>query len=159
MTSDPDSVAFDNPALAPLRHLVGRWSIEVSNAEFLDAGSTLTGTMSVSWLAGEALLHLTTTFAGGPPASVQVIGRNEDRDDFQVLYADERGVSRIYAMTFTDRTWTQHREDPGFHQHFEGRLGDDGDRIDAAWSRSHDDGATWAHDFDLTYRRIADPRA
>jgi hypothetical protein len=30
----------------------------------------------------------------GPPASVSMIGRNEARDDYELRYADERGVSR-----------------------------------------------------------------
>ena len=32
-------------------------------------------------------------------------------------------------------------------------MSDDGQRIDAAWSLSPDDGVTWQHDFDLTYTR------
>lgn len=63
-------------------------------------------------------------------------------------------MSRIYAMTFTAGVWVQHREDPGFHQRFEGRLNEGGDRIDAAWSKSHDDGTSWQHDFDLTYTLV-----
>ena len=57
-------------------------------------------------------------------------------------------------MTFDDDTWTQRREDPGFHQRFEGSLDPGGDRITAAWTRSHDDGITWVHDFDLVYTRV-----
>jgi hypothetical protein len=79
-----------------------------------------------------------------------VIGRNADRDDYEVLYADERGLSRVYTMTFACGEWTQSRTDPGFHQRFRDRLATDGNRIDAAWSRPHDDGATWIHDFDVT---------
>ena len=46
------------------------------------------------------------------PAVVGNVG-TEKRDDYTVLYADDRGVSRIYAMTYADRLWVQHREDPG----------------------------------------------
>ena len=83
-----------------------------------------------------------------------MIGRNESRDDYEVLYADERGVSRIYRMTFRDRGWRQHREDPGFHQRFEGSLDRSGNLLTGTWTRSHDDGSTWVHDFDLTYTRL-----
>lgn len=90
---------------------------------------------------------------GGPPTSVQVIGRNEDHDDFTVLYTDERGVSRVYAMTLATGDWTLSRTDPGFHQCFAGHLSADGTHIDGDWSRSHDAGETWIHDFHVTYTR------
>src|SRR5271154_4080744 len=105
-----------NPALAPLSVLVGDWRMELSNAEFLEPGRSMFGSLSVSWLDDAFLVLRTTTDAGGPPTSVCVIGRNENRDDYELLYADERGVSRIYRMTFVDGLWIQHREDPGFHQ-------------------------------------------
>jgi len=140
-----------NRSLAPLSVLVGEWRVELSNAEFLEPGASMFGSMSVTWLDDAFLVRRTATEAEGPPTSVCVIGRNEDRDDYELLYADDRGVSRIYRMTFADGVWIQHREDPGFHQRFEGRVEPGGDRISAEWSKSHDDGATWQHDFDLTY--------
>ena len=142
-----------NPSLAPLAVLVGDWRVELTNAEFLEPGSSTFGTFSASWLDDSFLVLRTGTDAGDAPTSIAVIGRNEHRDDYELLYADDRGVSRIYQMTFTDRVWTQHRADPGFHQHFEGVVDTGGDRISASWTKSHDDGATWQHDFDLIYTR------
>jgi hypothetical protein len=142
-----------NPSLAPLAVLVGDWRVELTNAEFLEPGTSMSGTLSVSWLHEAFLVLRSTTDADGPPTSVSVIGRNEDRDDYELLYADDRGVSRIYRMTFADGVWIQHREDPGFHQRFQGTVDPGGDRISASWTKSHDDGATWQHDFDLTYTR------
>lgn len=145
---------MDNLALHDLGVLVGTWHVELANASFLPDSATMTGTTTVEWLDGGALLVLrSTTDADGPPDSVSVVGRNEDRADYEVLYADSRGVSRIYRMTFDDDGWTQQREDPGFHQRFEGSVDPSGDRITATWTRSHDDGVTWVHDFDLTYTR------
>ncbi len=142
-----------NPALSDLAVLLGTWRVELTAADWLDEGQSLVGETRVEWL-DDFFLVLRSSFGEGPPDSTSVVGRNEDRDDYTVLYADERGVSRIYAMTYADRLWVQHREDPGFHQRFEGRISEDGTRIDAAWSKSHDDGATWEHDFDLTWTRI-----
>jgi hypothetical protein len=142
-----------NQALDALETLVGQWRIEISNAQFLDEDARLTGRMSATWLDGRAFLVLRSVADDGPPASVQVIGRNEDRDDFNVLYADERGVSRVYTMTLADGEWTQSRADPGFHQRFRGQLSDDSSRIAADWSMSRDGGKTWQHDFDVTYTR------
>jgi hypothetical protein len=82
-----------------------------------------------------------------------VIGCNENRDDYELLYADDRGVSRIYRMTFAGGVWIQHREDPGFFQRFQGTVDPSGNRISASWTKSHDDGVTWQHDFELTCTR------
>jgi hypothetical protein len=141
-----------NPALQDLEVLVGRWRVELGNAQFVPDGGTLAGTLEVSWL-DDALLVLRSGFeAELPPASTSVIGRNDSRADYEVLYADVRGVSRVYAMTFADGHWTQSRTDPGFHQRFAATV--EADVIRGSWERSHDDGATWIHDFDLTYRRV-----
>lgn len=153
------STEIRNQALDALEALAGQWRVEISNAEFLDGDARLAGRMSATWLDGRAFLVLRSVIADGPPdsvrppASVQVIGRNEDRDDFTALYADERGVSRVHTMTLAAGEWTQVRADPGFHQRFDGRLSDDGSRMEGAWSRSHDDGTIWLHDFDVLYTR------
>lgn len=145
---------MENLALRDLGVLVGTWHVDLANASFLPAGATMTGTATIEWLDGGALLVMRSALdeGGGPPDSVWVVGRNESRDDYEVLAADARGVSRVYSMTFANGRWTKHREDPGFHQHFEAAV--DRDRITGAWSRSHDDGATWLHDFDLVYTRL-----
>lgn len=143
---------FENPALAPLTTLVGTWRSTVTNGEFLPTDGSLVGEMTASWLDGGALLVLRSAIPDGPPTAVQVIGRNEDSEDYEVLYADERGVSRVYAMTFADGAWVLQREDPGFHQRFEARVS--ADTIEGAWFASRDDGATWGHDFDITYSRL-----
>lgn len=142
-----------NPALQDLEVLVGHWRTELTNAEFVPDGETVTGALAVTWLDDAFLVLRASLERGGPPMSVSVVGRNESRADYQVLYADERGVSRVYAMTFGEGRWTQHREDPGFHQRFEATV--EGDVVHGEWTRSHDDGATWIHDFDLTYHRTA----
>lgn len=145
---------MQNPALSELGVLIGVWRVELTNAEFLDDGGAASGTMTVDWLDGAFVVLRSSMDDAGPPASVSVIGRNEERDDYELLYADERGVSRIYRMSFKDHVWIQRREDPGFHQRFEGTIELGDNRIVAAWMKSHDDGTTWEHDFDLTYTRL-----
>ncbi len=143
-----------NPALSDLETLVGQWRIELTNAEFIEPDAVMSGAMSVEWLDDVFLVLRSSFEEGGPPASVSVVGRNEAREDYEVLYADDRGVSRIYRMTFEDRVWRQHREDPGFHQRFEGLIDAAGNSLTGTWTRSHDGGDTWRHDFDLTYTRL-----
>jgi hypothetical protein len=120
---------MQNPALGDLAVLIGNWHIHLTNAEFLDDGAAISGTMTVEWLDGALIVVRSSMDDDGPPASVSVIGRNETCDDYELLYADERGVSRIYRMTFEDRVWIQHREDPGFHQRFEGTIDPGNNRI------------------------------
>jgi hypothetical protein len=72
-------------------------------------------------------------------------------------YYDSRGVVRLYAMSFADGVWTLTRESPefsplDFQQRFTGTFSQDGNIISGAWEKRLN-GAGWAHDFDLTYRR------
>ena len=73
-------------------------------------------------------------------------------------YFDSRGIARVYAMSLEDGVWTLWREAPDFSsldfaQRFTGTFSDDGTTIVGRWETAHD-GATWEHDFDLTYVRV-----
>jgi hypothetical protein len=143
-----------NPALLPLEPLIGRWSVTVSNASFLDdPQATMSGRTTLEWVGGAFVAVHSLMDDDGPPNSYSVIGRSESSDGYSMLYYDNRGVSRIYAMTFDGTTWTQERHDPDFYQRFTGTLSEDGRTIAAAWEKSDDEGATWQHDFDVTYAR------
>jgi hypothetical protein len=83
-----------------------------------------------------------------------------DRDDEACTqhYFDSRGVTRVYAMTFRDGVWTLLRDAPDFTpldfwQRFTGEFSADGRTISGRWETSQD-GSTWEHDFDLTYRKV-----
>jgi hypothetical protein len=78
------------------------------------------------------------------------MGRDETSGEYSVLYADARGVSRVYQMSFEDGVWRLWRKAPGFNQRFEGRLSTDSRTIEAHWQKS-EDGKTWELDFDLKY--------
>ena len=71
------------------------------------------------------------------------------------LYADSRGVFRIYRMTLTESEWRLERAAPDFHQRFVGVFRDDGRTIDGRWESSPD-GTTWELDFPITYRKVAE---
>lgn len=140
-----------NPALAALEVFLGDWRQTVSEASFLDdPAATISGGATFEFL-DDAFVVLRSRMEGGPPHSVSVIGRNESEPGYSVLYYDERGVSRVYAMTFEAGEWTLLREDPDFYQRFVGRVSDR--RIEGSWQQSHDRGATWEHDFTLVYER------
>ncbi|MFU8871925.1 hypothetical protein [Micromonospora sp. SL4-19] len=147
-----------HPALARLDVLVGRWTVR-PKVEGLGAAWT-----EVSWVEGGQHLRLFTDAEPAPDTApqawrenapfptTQLVGLDDAGEEFSVLYADARGVHRVYRMTFADGVWRMWRDAPGFHQRFTGVLSDDGDTIDGRWEGSTD-GVEWALDFELTYRR------
>lgn len=152
LTTDNPQITLKNPALEPLEVLIGDWDVVVSNAEFLEASATLTGLMSLTWLE-PAFISMGSHVEGGIiPDSISVIGRSDSYETFTMLYYDERGVSRVFAMTFDGKTWTLSREDPGFHQRFSATVSEDARTIRGTWERSHEP-EIWIHDFDLLYTR------
>jgi hypothetical protein len=82
-----------------------------------------------------------------------LIGRDQDEENYTVLYSDARGVSRVYRMSFTPGRWRLWRDNPSFAQRFEVSISDDGARMTGQWERASD-GGEWEHDFNLEYVRI-----
>lgn len=70
-----------------------------------------------------------------------------------MLYADARGVRRIYRMRFEDghrEMWGQ--AGPGSHQRFEATIRGDGRLVTGRWDASSD-GEAWKPDFEVTYAK------
>lgn len=130
-----------------LSALVGTWSIEVHRPE--TSADPIPAQQRVEWIAGNKFLlqHLTVAHPDFPE-SVAILAP----DHFH--YFDSRGVSRVYAMTLTARQWRLWRADSDFWQRFTAEL--DGPHMLGAWEMSHDSGATWQHDFDMRYTKIAE---
>jgi hypothetical protein len=82
-----------------------------------------------------------------------LFGLDDPTERFCMLYADNRGVFRVYEMSLSDGVWKIWRDAPGFFQRFTGTFGDDGNTISAYWERSQD-GSKWEHDFNLTYTKL-----
>ena len=69
------------------------------------------------------------------------------------LYADDRGVCRVYEMSIGDGEWRLWREGEPFDQRFIGRFSDDVGRESTAAGRPGPTGE-WSTDFDLVYTRV-----
>ncbi|MCA2229352.1 hypothetical protein [Nonomuraea aurantiaca] len=81
------------------------------------------------------------------------IGLDDHSDTFAMLYADARGVCRIYRMSLEDGHWEMWGQaGPGFHQRFEATIRSDGRLVTGRWDAS-DDGETWKSDFEVTYAK------
>jgi len=147
-----------HPALARLDVLVGRWTVQpkvegvgTARAEFgwQDDGAFLrqfTDADSIPSTAPQAWQD------NAPFPTTALIGLDDAAEQFTMLYADARGVHRVYRMTFADGMWRIWRDAPGFNQRCTATVGADGNRIDGRWEMSQD-GATWRPDFELSYVR------
>jgi hypothetical protein len=138
-----------NTALETVGGLVGNWTLTISDAWFLEPpGTEVPGSATVDWF-GEAFLLVHSVMEGGE--TTLAIGRSDANDAYEVLYHDDRGVCRVFAMTWDGKRWTMSREDPDFHQRFIADV--EPDRITGRWEASEDQGQTWRKDFDLTFTR------
>jgi hypothetical protein len=138
-------------ALQELDHLIGEWTMTMTDAWFLESPDVkVEASATIEWL-GDAFLQLRADFGTDHGSWHWVIGRNDAREQYVLLYHDERGVLRVFDMTFADGQWTLTREDPDFHQRFVATV--ERDRIDGRWEASEDAGATWRKDFDLIFER------
>jgi hypothetical protein len=137
-----------NEALETLDVLVGEWTLTMSDAWFLEPrGTEVHGSASVEWF-GDAFLLVHSTLQGEMSLA---IGRSDANDAYEVLYHDDRGVCRVFTMTWDGSRWTMSREDPDFHQRFVADV--EPDRISGRWEASEDHGRTWRKDFDLVFER------
>jgi hypothetical protein len=149
-------VTSPSPALAELQPLIGRWTMTITWSEkthkLIGGPKSIEAPATFEW-SGKGGFVLQVTGGDGKPVARWMIGRDDTSGEFAVLYADGRGVSRIYQMSFGRGIWNIWREAPGFHQRFSGRLGPDRKTIEGRWEKS-EDGTTWEIDFDLNYAKI-----
>lgn len=140
-----------NEALTKLDGLVGDWKLTLSDAWFLESPDIKgEGSATIGWL-GDAFLEMRGTLGQEQSTWHWVIGRSDPREQLVMLYHDERGVLRVFDMTFGGGEWTLTRKDPDFHQRFISTVRPD--RIEGRWEASEDAGRTWRKDFDLLFER------
>ena len=135
--------------LAPLKALVGAWTIEATHPAF--PSTVVGGEAQFEWLEGERfLLQRSRTDHPEFPDSLIVFGA--ETDELSMHYFDSRGVHRVYGVSFGDGIWRMWRHTAGFSQRFTGTFSDEGDTIEGLWKLSRDD-TTWDDDLRVTFRR------
>jgi hypothetical protein len=148
-----------SPALRDLEILEGKWRVEIRWSpklhKVVGGPASVEGLARFEWIEGGQYLVQRQGGADGPPEACWVIGRDEQSEEYSILYADARGASRVYQMSFKDSVWRIWRSAPGLNQRFEGRISADCRVIDARWEGSAD-GRAWELDFDLRYVRTRD---
>jgi hypothetical protein len=142
---------------SPLARLIGTWEFE----PFVEGRSMGRGRATFEWIENDAFAIGRTEadwsdpgwVENAPLATQQVLGFDDTTTEVTQLYADDRGVFRIYRGTLTEEAWRLERAAPDFHQRFIGVFRDEGRTIDGRWDSSPD-GTTWEKDFDMTYRKV-----
>jgi hypothetical protein len=126
---DVDREARMNDAMRRLDVLAGTWDVTMTHAWFLDSLDTeIQGSATFVWLA-DAFLVMRSRWSDDSTWEL-ALGRNDARDESVAFYHDDRGVYRVFDMTFGDGDWTLLRQDPDFHQRLVMRV--QSDRIDVA---------------------------
>jgi hypothetical protein len=145
-------------AMERLDVLVGSWRTTLRNAWFLEPPDReVPGSATVEWLSDAFVVFRWTMegdVGGATSEMVLVLGRSDPQDAYTALYHDERGVCRVYAMTFDGSHWTLNREDSDMFQRFVADV--EPDLIQGRWEASDDEGATWRTDFELVFHRSPD---
>ena len=157
MDNDTRSVALER-----LEPFIGNWRMEASfplapPARAADGDDSAASAM-FEWALGGQFVVQRSKAPTLAPDSLAIIRFDPGTGAYSQHYFDSRGVVRVYAMTFDDGVWTLLRDSPDFSpldfsQRFTGTFSDDDGSIVGRWESSHD-GSTWAHDFDLTYRKV-----
>ncbi len=151
------AVTRSSDSLAALEPLVGEWRIAATFPGMPPTDADARARFE--WLSGgRFLIQRWEVPVPDAPDGIAIIGADPARAGHYLQhYFDSRGVARVYKMGFENGVWTLGREELDFSpldfaQRFTGALRDDGQTIAGAWEICHD-GATWEHDFDLTYTR------
>jgi hypothetical protein len=147
-----------NEKLSGLDPLVGEWVMEASSA-----GQPMGRARAVfEWAQGGAFLiqHASAEppdaippGPGNPLPLVTMFGLDDHSGTYAMLYADARGVFRVYQCTVERREWkVWGQAGPEFYQRFSATIDPGGTLIEGAWERSAD-GVAWEHDFAVRYRK------
>jgi hypothetical protein len=141
-----------------LKILIGEWSLEMTMPGAAPSGD-VGARVTFEPLGEKFLFERWSVPVPGAPDGLAVIGYDEGRGTLLQHYFDERGVARVYEMSLADGVWTLERTKPDFSpldftQRFTGTFSADRRTIAGRWEICND-GSTWEHDFDLTYRRVS----
>jgi len=138
-----------NPALDPLAFLIGEWRTTGKHPEV--PNKTLCGRTSFAWHEGGAFLIMRQEIDEPQfPDGVAIIG-SDDSGKFSMTYFDERGVSRVFALTVDGRTVTWRRNDPKFSQ-TASITASDRDTLESQ-GRMSKDGGPWSDDLSQLFER------
>jgi hypothetical protein len=130
--------------------LIGAWNITMRHVAM---AQPVTGQQRYERVLDQAfvMLHWTFDHADFPDALALL-------DDRTFHYFDVRGVTRIFDFEIGSRGWAMTRRGDDFWQRCAATFVDV-NTMEGAGENSHDAGASWQHDFDITYSRATEAAA
>lgn len=128
-----------------LDRLLGTWEFTMRHAAMLEP---IAGQQRYERVLEEAFTMLRCTYDHPEfPNAIAML------DESTCHYFDVRGVTRIFDLEIGDSGWTMIRRDADFWQRSAATfLGPDA--MDGTGENSYDGGATWQHDFSISYARV-----
>jgi hypothetical protein len=141
-----------NTALAALEPLIGKWEYTMYNAWFLESMDTkIKGFTTIERLQ-DSFLMVHSTDADKKPSDTWIIGYSDPQERYEMFYYDQRGVARIFNMTFDGKKLFFWREDQDMHQRMTLEITNNG--LHSVAEASDDKGKTWRKDLEMAYERI-----
>ena len=138
-----------NGALKPFKFLVGEW--RTTGTHPMVPGKQLSGRTSFTWHEGGAFLIVRNEVDEPDfPDGVAIIGSDEAGERFSMIYFDERGVSRIMAVTVGGETVTWRHDNPDFAQSV--TITKEGGRLISKGLMS-ENGGKWKDDLSQVFER------
>jgi hypothetical protein len=126
--------------------ILGEW--EMSSPIF-KGGS---GRAVFEWIEGGSYLAFRSAPPQHLPASIWLIGGDDEGARYTAFYTDSRGISRIYQTQMVDGVWTIWRTGIEYSQRFEAKVDFSAGTMRGAWY-STKAGGDWKIDFELIYTR------
>jgi hypothetical protein len=147
-----NEAAIQNPALNPLKTLVGEWRTVGTHSYVPD--TVFHGRARFEWIEGGAFLMMHSEIDEKEiPSGIAIFGSDDATGEYFMLYFDERKVSRKYTVAFQDNTVKWWRDALNFSQRYTWTFADNGNTIIGKGELCKD-GKTWEKDLELTYSRV-----
>jgi hypothetical protein len=140
-----------NKALAALEPLIGEWKYTMYNAWFLESMDTKVEGFTTIERLHDSFIVVRSTDADKKPSDIWVIGYSDPQQKYEMFYYDQRGVSRIFNMTFDGKKIVFLREDKDFYQRITLEITADG--LHSVAEASEDKGKTWRKDLEMSHVR------
>ncbi|MBI3335357.1 MAG: DUF1579 family protein [Candidatus Portnoybacteria bacterium] len=141
-----------NRALSALEPLIGEWEYTMYNCWFLESMDTKVKGLTTIERLENSFVVVRSTDADKKPSDIWVIGYSDPQEKYMMFYHDQRGVSRIFNMTFDGTKLVFWREDKDMYQRITLEITEDG--LHSVAEASEDKGKTWRKDLEMAHKRI-----
>ncbi len=141
-----------NEALRPFAPLIGRWKLAARHPML--PGEQFHGEASFEWLDEEAFVLWRSKIDDSRfPVGVAVIGSDNERGEYFMLYFDDRGVSRRYDVIVEGTTIRWSRNSPTLSQRHSWTIAADGRAFTGKGEMSRNEGP-WEADLETEATRV-----